>query len=84
MAVTTRKVSWVLDADIKGFFDAIEHGWLMRMLEERIADKRLRRLIERMLKSGVQDEGKWYKTEVGTPQGAVISPILGTSTCTTS
>jgi RNA-directed DNA polymerase len=77
MAVTTRKVSWVLDADIKGFFDAIEQDWLMEMLKERIADKRLLRLIERMLKSGVQDEGKWNKTEVGTPQGAVISPMLG-------
>lgn len=77
MAVTTRKVSWVLDADIKGFFDAIEQGWLMKMLTERIADKRLLRLIERMLKSGVEEEGKWQKTEVGTPQGAVISPMLG-------
>ncbi len=77
MAITTRKVAWVLDADIKGFFDAVEHGWMMRMLEERIADKRLLRLIERMLKSGVQEEGVWTKAEVGTPQGAVISPILG-------
>ena len=49
----------------------------MRMLKEKIADKRLLRLIERMLKSGVQEEGQWYKTEVGTPQGAVISPMLG-------
>lgn len=77
MAITTRKVSWVLEADIKGFFDAVEHGWMIRMLEQRIADKRLLRLIERMLKSGVEEEGKRSRTEVGTPQGAVISPILG-------
>lgn len=77
MAVTTRRVSWVLDADIKGFFDAVEHGWMMRMLKERIADNRLLALIERMLKSGVQEDGRWNRTEVGTPQGAVISPVLG-------
>jgi group II intron reverse transcriptase/maturase len=77
MAITTRKVGWVLDADIKGFFDAVEHGWMRRMLKERIADTRLLSLIERMLKCGVVDEGTWSKTEVGTPQGAVISPILG-------
>lgn len=77
MAVTTRKVSWVLDADISKFFDTVEHGWLMRMLKERIADRRLLHLIERVLKSGVVDAGVWTGTEVGTPQGAVISPILG-------
>jgi group II intron reverse transcriptase/maturase len=77
MAITTRKVSWVLDADISKFFDTVEHGWLMRMLKERIADRRLLSLIERMLKSGVMDEGVWTGTEVGTPQGAVISPLLG-------
>lgn len=77
MAVTTRRVSWVLDADIKGFFDAVEHGWMMRMLKERIADNRLLALIERMLKSGVQEDGRWNRAEVGTPQGAVISPVLG-------
>jgi group II intron reverse transcriptase/maturase len=77
MAITTRKVGWVLDADIRGFFDTVEHDWLRRMLKERIADNRLLKLIERMLKSGVVDEGKWSRTEVGTPQGAVISPILG-------
>lgn len=77
MAVTTRKVGWVLDADIKGFFDAIDHGWMMRMLQERIADRRLLRLIERALKCGVEDAGKRSRTEVGTPQGAVLSPLLG-------
>ena len=77
IAITTRRVGWVLDADITKFFDTVEHGWLKRMLKERIADRRLLELIERMLKSGVVDEGVWTGTEVGTPQGAVISPILG-------
>ena len=77
MAITTRKVSWVLDADIKGYFDTVDQDWLLRMLRERIADERLLHLIERMLKCGVVDAGVGSKTEVGTPQGAVISPILG-------
>ena len=77
MAITTRKVGWILDADISKFFDTIDHAWLIRMLQERIADPRLLALIKRMLQSGVVDEGSWSKTEVGTPQGAVISPMLG-------
>lgn len=77
MAVTVKKISWVLDADIKGFFDAIDHTWMMRFLAHRIADKRLLRIIERTLKCGVDEDGKRERTEVGTPQGAVISPLLG-------
>jgi RNA-directed DNA polymerase len=69
-------VNWVLDADIRGFFDAIDHEWLMRFLEHRIADRRILRLIRKWLRAGVSEDGEWSRTTVGTPQGAVISPIL--------
>jgi RNA-directed DNA polymerase len=71
-----RKVNWVLDADIRGFFDAIDHEWLMKFLEHRIADRRILRLIRKWLRAGVSDDGEWSRTTVGTPQGSVISPML--------
>ncbi len=71
-----KKVNWVLDADIRAFFDTMDHGWLMRFLEHRIADRRMLRLIRKWLRAGVSEDGTWTKTEVGTPQGAVISPLL--------
>ena len=77
MAITVKKVSWVLDADIQGFFDNINHDWMMIFLKHRIADPRLLRLIKLTLTAGVMDEGCRSKTVVGTPQGAVISPLLG-------
>lgn len=76
VAISQKKVSWVLDADISKFFDTIEHGWLMRFLEHRIADKRVLRLIERIIKAGVLEDGRYSRTAAGTPQGAVISPLL--------
>jgi RNA-directed DNA polymerase len=76
VGITRRKVNWVLDADIRGFFDAIDHVWMMKFLEHRIADRRILRLIRKWLRAGVSEDGQWSKTEVGTPQGAVISPIL--------
>ncbi len=76
VAITQRKVSWILDADICGFYDNIEHDWLLKFIEHRIADRRVLRLIKKMLKAGVSEAGKWSKTVVGTPQGAVISPLL--------
>jgi group II intron reverse transcriptase/maturase len=76
VGLTQRKVNWVLDADIRGFFDAIDHEWLMKFVAHRIADRRLLRLIRKWLRAGVSDEGTWSKTTVGTPQGAVISPLL--------
>ena len=76
MAITTRKVSWVVDADISRFFDQIDHGWMMKFLRHRIADKRILRIIEQTLKAGVMEEGRKTRTRVGTPQGAVISPML--------
>lgn len=76
VAITQRKVSWVLDADICSFYDSIEHEWLMKVVEHRVADKRVLRLIRKFLRAGVSEDGKWSKTVVGTPQGAVISPLL--------
>ena len=74
--IRRRKVNWVLDADIRGFFDAIDHGWLMRFVEHRIGDRRVLRLIQKWLRAGVIEEGEKVVTEEGTPQGATISPLL--------
>ena len=71
------KVSWVLDADIRGYFDAIDHDCLMRFVEHRIGDKRVLRLIRKWLNAGVMEGGRWTAQEEGTPQGATISPLLG-------
>lgn len=76
VAITQKKISWVLDADIKGFFDNISHEWLMIFLKHRIADRKILHLVEKFLTAGVEEDGEWSKTVVGTPQGSVISPIL--------
>src|SRR5208283_5429793 len=65
-----------LDADIRSFFDTINHAWLMKFVERRIADPRMLRLIQKWLRAGVSEDGEWSKTEVGTPQGSVTSPLL--------
>jgi group II intron reverse transcriptase/maturase len=75
VGVTKRKVNWILDADIRGFFDNISHEWLMKFLEARIADRRMLRLLKKWLRAGVSEDGEWSPTKVGTPQGAVISPL---------
>jgi RNA-directed DNA polymerase len=72
----TRKVNWVLDLDIRGFFDSIDHGWLVKFLEHRIADWRVVRLIQKWLNAGVLEDGKRMRVEEGTPQGSSISPLL--------
>jgi RNA-directed DNA polymerase len=66
----------VLDADIRGFFDTINHEWLLKFVEHRVADRRILRLIQKWLRAGVSEDGQWSKTEVGTPQGSVASPLL--------
>lgn len=76
VALTSKPVNWVLDADVAGFFDEIDHEWLIKFLEHRIADKRILRLIHKWLRAGVSEDGEWSRTTVGTPQGAVISPLL--------
>jgi group II intron reverse transcriptase/maturase len=67
---------WVVEADIRGYFEHIDHGWLVRMLEQRIADQRLIRLIVKWLKAGIMEEGSTVNPEAGTPQGGVVSPVL--------
>jgi group II intron reverse transcriptase/maturase len=71
-----KRVNWILDADIKGFFDHVSHEWLLKFLGHRVADDRMLRLIQKWLKAGVSEEGEWSDTTVGTPQGAVVSPLL--------
>ena len=75
-AIMTRKVSWVLDADIRGYFDAICHEWLVKFIEHRIADKRVLRHIKKWLNAGVLEEGVVAYNEEGVPQGGSISPLL--------
>jgi RNA-directed DNA polymerase len=74
--IMMKKVNWIVDADIQGFFDNISHAKLMELMELRIADRRIQRLIGKWLTAGVSEEGQWSETKVGTPQGAVISPLL--------
>lgn len=76
VALTQRKVSWVLDADIKGFYDNIDHEWLMMFIGERVADKRVLELCVNILRAGVVEQGVHSKTEKGAAQGAVISPFF--------
>jgi group II intron reverse transcriptase/maturase len=76
VGIGKRKVNWILDADIRGFYDAIDHGWMMKFLEHRIADRRMLRLIRKWLKAGVIEHGEWTETEEGTPQGASVSSLL--------
>jgi RNA-directed DNA polymerase len=76
MAILRRKVNWVLDADIRAFFDTLEHGWLVKFIEHRVADRRVVRLIQKWLKAGVLEDGKRMQSEEGTVQGGSISPLL--------
>jgi len=76
MGLVTKRVSWVLDADIRGFFDTISHEWMLEFLEHRIGDRRVLRLVAKWLHAGVLEDGLWSTTDVGTPQGSVISPLL--------
>jgi len=76
MGILTKQIGWILDADISAFFDTIDHEWMMKFLQHRIADKRILRLIKKWLKAGVIEDGKRIASEKGTPQGAVISPLL--------
>src|SRR6201981_2532591 len=75
-ALLKKKVNYILDADIRGFLDSIDHEWMMRFIQHRVADSRILRLIQKWLKAGVLEEGNRSETKVGTPQGAVISPLL--------
>jgi group II intron reverse transcriptase/maturase len=76
VAIERRKVNWVLDADIVGFFDAIDHEWLLKFLQHRIADRRMLRQVRKWLRAGVMEDGEWTEQQKGTPQGGSVSPVL--------
>jgi RNA-directed DNA polymerase len=76
VGITRRKVGWVLDVDIRDYFTSLDHSWLERFIEHRIADKRVLRLIQKWLKAGVIENGVWSETSQGTPQGASVSTLL--------
>src|ERR1700720_3472562 len=75
-ALLKKKVNYVLDADVRGFFDNLDKSWLVKFVEHRVADPRILRLIQKWLTAGVMEEGGWAETKTGTPQGSVISPML--------
>src|SRR5438093_3887033 len=76
VGIETRRVNWVLDADIRGFFDTLDHGWLIHFVEHRIGDQRVVRLIAKWLRAGVLEDGQRVRSEIGTVQGGSISPLL--------
>jgi RNA-directed DNA polymerase len=76
VAITDKRVNWILDADIEGFFDNIDRDWLVKFIEHRVGDKRVVRLILKWLKAGIIEGTDWSDTGKGTPQGAVLSPLL--------
>lgn len=76
MGVTARRVNWILDADIAKFFDTIEHDWLIKFIEHRVADARVIRLLKKWLHAGVLEDGQITRSELGTVQGGSISPLL--------
>ena len=76
VGITEQRVNWIIDADIKGFFDEIDRDWLMKFIEHRIGDKRLLRLIQRWLNAGIIEETDWSDSGKGTPQGGILSPLL--------
>ena len=74
--IERRKVSWIVDADLRAYFDTIPRDWLLTFLEHRIGDRRVIRLIRKWLNAGVMDGGSWTDAGMGTPQGAIVSPTL--------
>ena len=76
VGIMTTKVNWVLDADIRSFFDTLDQGWLVKFVEHRVADRRVARLIQKWLSAGVLEDGTRTRSEIGTVQGGSISPLL--------
>jgi group II intron reverse transcriptase/maturase len=76
VGIQQKQVNWVLDADIRAYFDTISHEWLIKFIEHRIGDRRMVALIQKWLKAGVLEDGEWRQSEKGTPQGGNISPVL--------
>jgi RNA-directed DNA polymerase len=76
VSIERMPVKWILDADIRGFFDNVNHKWVLKFVQHRVADRRILRLIQKWLKAGVSEDGQWSETKIGTPQGAVVSPLI--------
>ncbi len=76
VGIARKKVNWILELDIRAFFDKVDHAWMVKFVEHRVGDKRIVRLIQKWLKAGVMEQGRWFETKEGTPQGSVISPVL--------
>jgi group II intron reverse transcriptase/maturase len=76
IGIRIKKINWILDADVRDCFGSIDHRWMVKFIEHRITDKRMLRLIKKWLKAGVIEDGKWFASEEGSPQGASISPLL--------
>jgi len=76
VGIQRKKVNWILDADVMGFFDNLSHEWALKFIEHRVADQRILRLIRKWLKAGVSEDGQWSETDKGTPQGSVASPLI--------
>ena len=74
VGITRRRVNWVVDLDIRGFYDNMDHEWTVKFVEHRVGDPRVLRLIKKWLKAGVSEDGQWSESKVGTPQGAVVTP----------
>lgn len=81
VGIESRRVNWVLDADIRGFFDTLDHGWLVKFVEHRVGDRRVVRLIQKWLRAGVLEDGRRTHSEAGTVQGGSISPLLANIYC---
>jgi RNA-directed DNA polymerase len=79
VALESKKINWVLDIDIRGFFDAIDHKWMIRFIEHRIGDKQVVRHIKKWLKAGIFEDEQQWETVEGTPQGGSVSPMLSNS-----
>jgi len=76
VGIQTKRVNWILDADIRNFFDRMSHEWILQFVEHRVADRRILGLIRKWMKAGVSEKGQWSETTIGTPQGSVASPLL--------
>jgi RNA-directed DNA polymerase len=76
VGIHRKRVNWLLDADIRGFYDHMSHEWTLKFVEHRVGDRRILRLVQKWLQAGVSEDGQWTETKVGTPQGAVVSPLI--------
>jgi group II intron reverse transcriptase/maturase len=76
VGIMRKKVNWILKLDVQAFFDKVDHTWMVKFVEHRVGDKRIVRLIQKWLKAGVMEQGRWFESKEGTPQGSVISPVL--------